>query len=150
MGTSATGSPTDSLDSQPGSVARTSWAATLQRPDKRRHRRRYGRFDVWLLYDDGQTVLRCRADDVSEGGVHAVLPPGCTVDRGQRFRVHVCPASPWAGFGDATRVLGPASVVRAERLIGEEGDVQAVGLAFDAPVDWPIPSKSAPAASRPH
>ncbi len=79
-----------------------------------------------------------------------MLPPGCTVDRGQRFRVQICPASPWAGFGDATRVLGPASVVRTERLIGEAGDVLAVGLAFDAPVDWPMPSNAAPAGSRPH
>ena len=150
MGTSATGSPTASVDSQPRSVAGAPWAATLLRPDKRRHQRRYGRFDVWLLHEDGQTVLRCRADDVSEGGVHAVLPPGCTVDRGQRFRVQICPASPWAGFGDATRVLGPASVVRTERLIGEAGDVLAVGLAFDAPVDWPMPSNAAPSGSRPH
>lgn len=150
MGTSTTGSPTASVDSQPRSATGESRAATLQRPDKRHHRRQYGRFDVWLLHDDGQTVVRCRADDISEGGVHAVLPSGCTINRGQRFRVQICPASPWAGFGDATRVLGPASVVRVERWIGEEGDVLAVGLAFDTPVDWPIPPDSAPAASRSH
>ena len=144
MGTPTTEPPTVSVESRPRSVACTPWAATVQRPDKRRHQRRYGRFDVWLLYEDGQTVLRCRADDVSEGGVHALLPPGCTVDRGQRFRVQICPASPWAGFGNATRVLGPASVVRTERLIGEEGDVLAVGLAFDAPVVWPSPAASMP------
>ena len=115
-------------------------AGTAAHDDRRVHPRQDGHFDLWLLDPDGETVLRCRADNISATGAHAVAPATYNLQKGQRYRLQVCPASPWTGFGDGTRLLGDVTVVRTERLIGEDDDHIGAGLAFDRPVTWNPPA----------
>ncbi len=109
--------------------------------DRRDWRRRSGHFDIWLAEDGGDIVLRCRADNVSRSGAHAVVPVGSGLRRGQRYRLLICPASPWSGFGSGARLLGDATVVRTERPNDDRTDCVGVGLVFDVPVDWSIPAR---------
>ena len=111
-------------------------AAAGSGDDRRVSPRHDIRFDIWLLQDDGQCLVRGRADNVSAAGAHAVVPLGVAPEPGDHFRLHICPASPWSGFGNATRVVESATVVRTESLAGSDADRVCIGLRFDGAIDW--------------
>src|SRR5262245_43434453 len=50
------------------------WRA--QRTDRRDYTRRMLACDLWLLDLSGQSVLRCKTDDISDAGLHATAPIG--------------------------------------------------------------------------
>ncbi len=99
--------------------------------ERREGVRREAGFWAGLITLDGREVLRCRADNISEGGMHVSAPIGYGFAVGQRYEVLV-------GRGDSeaqqNSFLGEghyATVVRTEFLIDDDGDAVGVGLRFD-------------------
>ncbi len=103
------------------------------------HPRHCARFDIWLIDDHGGGMLRGRSENISRSGVYVVVSLPSNVQPGRHYRVRACPRSPWSGYGNATRVLGDATAVRVEPLVGEDEDLLGIGLLLDAPSDWLAP-----------
>lgn len=99
--------------------------------ERREGVRREAGFWAGLITLDGREVLRCRADNISEGGMHLSAPIGYGFAVGQRYEVLV------GRDDDGARQSGflgeghYATVVRTEFLIDDDGDAVGVGLRFD-------------------
>lgn len=57
--------------------------------ERREHSRWLANCDVWLLDLEGLTVLRCRADNIGEGGVQVTVPIGYGLAVGQRYEMRI-------------------------------------------------------------
>lgn len=102
--------------------------------ERREGVRREAGFWAGLVTLAGSEVLRCKPDNVSEGGLHLTAPVGYGFAVGQRYEVLV-------GRGEGSTEQGGflgeghyATVVRTEFLINDQGDGVGVGLRFDQPV----------------
>jgi hypothetical protein len=107
--------------------------------DRRDGERRSVDMPLGLMTLSGDEVLRCRADNVSRGGLHGSAPVGFGLAVGQRFEVLIGPEcdSDFAGlFGEGHY----ATVVRTEILLsphsGVDHDQVGFGLRFDMPLVW--------------
>ncbi|MFO0972370.1 MAG: hypothetical protein U1A27_02880 [Phycisphaerae bacterium] len=100
-------------------------------------RREFGRWlaesDVWLLDLEGLTVLRCKADNLSEGGVQCTVPIGYGLAVGQRYELRVIHRQ----VSDPTRKAfwsGCYGTIIRTRLVTEGQKHQlSVALRFDTP-----------------
>ncbi len=107
-------------------------AATATQNDRRLGPRRDGAYWASLLSLDGEEVIRCRPDNMGEGGMHFTAPIGYGFAVGQRYELLVGETD-----GSERHVVGEghyATVVRTRFLMGEPGDQVGVGLRFDQPV----------------
>ncbi len=87
-----------------------------------------------LLTLDGQEVIRCRPDNLGEGGMHLTAPVGYGFAVGQRYELLVGERDE---AGAERRVVGEghyATVVRTELLVEASGGQVGVGLRFDQPL----------------
>ncbi|HUU85897.1 MAG TPA: hypothetical protein VM243_20555 [Phycisphaerae bacterium] len=91
-------------------------------------------FWAGLVTLDGCEVLRSKADNICEGGLHLTAPVGFGFAVGQRYEVLV-------GQGEDCReqanLLGEghyATIVRTEFVMNDDGDRVGIGLRFDQPV----------------
>jgi hypothetical protein len=115
-----------------------SWRA--QRTDRRDYTRRPMSCDLWLLDLSGQSVLRCKTDDISDAGLYATAPIGFGLAIGQRYEVRIAhatgavPISPRMGAS-----LGYGTVMRTHiELDDRNNDRIGVALRFDVPQLIPV------------
>jgi len=114
-------------------------AAILAYPDditeRRGGTRRAINLNTCLIPLNGADAIRCRTDDVSEGGMHVTVPIGYGLAVGQRFELQL--AAPGASLGMGPLLTAPGcyvTVVRTRLHVGADGDRVAVGLRFDQPL----------------
>lgn len=106
-----------------------------ERCDKRDYTRRGKAVNVWLIDLSGQSVLRCRTDNVSDAGLHAYAPIGFGLGVGQRYEVRMAGGVEGAPLGaHLSKSLGYATVIRTEMHVGI-GSQDRIGFAvrFDSP-----------------
>ena len=102
--------------------------------ERREGVRRETGFWAGLITLDVCEVLRCAADNISEGGLHLTAPVGYGFAVGQRYEILVGRGQ---DGGEQASLLGEghyATIVRTEFLINDQGDRVGVGLRFDQPV----------------
>jgi hypothetical protein len=102
--------------------------------ERREGVRREAGFWAGLVTLAGAEVLRCKADNVSEGGLHLTVPIGYGLAVGQRYEVLVGRQEDSTEQGNFLGEGHYATVVRTEFLINDQGDGVGVGLRFDQPV----------------
>ena len=96
--------------------------------------RREAGFWAGLITLEGCEVLRCLADNISEGGMHLTAPVGYGFAVGQRYEVLVGRGEEGAGHGGLLGEGHYATIVRTEFLMNDQGDQVGVGLRFDQPL----------------
>jgi hypothetical protein len=102
--------------------------------DRRLGPRCEGGYWASLLSLDGEEVIRCRPDNMGEGGLHFTAPVGYGFAVGQRYELLVGEADE---SGAERSVVGEghyATVVRTKFLMAESSDQVGVGLRFDQPL----------------
>ncbi len=116
------------------------WGLVVQGDDKRTHERVPLKCEVCLIDAQGQTVLRCCSNNVSDGGLHAILSAKCGLAVGQRYEVRLALFDAVQKQAEAITEAHQATVVRTEVLMAEEEVKLGVGLRFDQPSRLPRPS----------
>jgi len=108
------------------------WGRAVRADERRRHERFACHGDVFLIDPSEQTILRCAAGNISEGGLYVVLSAGSGVRLGQRYEIRIVSAR---GVPERLRVetiASRATVVRTELVMAEEDVRLGVGLRFDS------------------
>ena len=87
--------------------------------------------DLWMIGHESSTVLRCRCDNVGQGGLHLLAPLGYGIAEGQRYelRSHPPGTRPLSGFGPTTSRW--ARIVRTEILLDGGRDRLGVGVSLE-------------------
>lgn len=112
----------------------------INRQDRRIYSRRHVKLDVWLIDVASQTVLRCKANDISDAGLHATSPIGYGLAVGQRFEARIANTNgPEAKSPYLAPCLGYVTIVRVEFDL-ERPDRHRIGFAlrFDVPQLVPV------------
>jgi hypothetical protein len=78
--------------------------------------------------------IRCRTDNIGEGGLHVTAPIGYGLAVGQRYEVLLTALDPPASDDDLRGDGHFATVVRTEMHVGASEDHLGVGLRFDQPL----------------
>lgn len=109
------------------------WRAN--RTDRRDYTRRKSVCDLWLVDVSGQSVLRCKTDDVSDAGLRATAPIGFGLAVGQRWQIRLLPPANTRQAGQQLGVpLGCGTVVRTEIMLDPaHSDRIGIALEFDVP-----------------
>ena len=109
------------------------WRAN--RTDRRDYTRRKAVCDLWLIDVSGQSVLRCKTDDISDAGLRATAPIGFGLAVGQRWQVRLLP--PAEARNSSQRLglpLGCGTIVRTEIMLDDaHSDRIGIALEFDVP-----------------
>lgn len=106
-----------------------------ERSDKRDYTRRPMACDIWLIDLGGQSVLRCKTDNVGDAGLHAHAPIGFGLAVGQRYELKMTQNTARAVLGPhPAKSLGYGTVIRTEMKLGS-GASDRIGFAirFDTP-----------------
>ncbi len=121
------------------------WGISTRRGDrfdKRDYDRKHAQCDLWLIDVSSQSILRCKTNNVSDAGLHAVAPVGFGLAVGQRYEVRLAPpnTTPRPLSEQWAKSLGYATVVRTEIRVDDEKPDHHVGFAvrFDVPQLLPI------------
>lgn len=109
------------------------WRAN--RTDRRDYTRRKSVCDLWLIDASGQSVLRCKTDDVSDAGLRATAPIGFGLAVGQRWQIRLLPPAHTRQTGQQLgESLGFGTIVRTEiKLDPSQSDRIGIALEFDVP-----------------
>lgn len=115
-------------------------AGRQTRTDRRDYTRRPMSCDVWLLDPHGDSVLRCKSDDVSDAGIRATASVGFGLAVGQRYEVRVANGvEPGCGDGYLGASLGYATVIRTEvQVHSAKQDRVSFAVRFDVPQLLPV------------
>lgn len=116
------------------------WGLGRNRTDRRDYTRRQMTCDVWLLDLSGQSVLRCKTEDVSDAGLQATAPIGYGLAVGQRFEVRIANTEDAALVSDHFGAsLGYGTVIRtAVKIVTPEQDRIGFAVRFDVPQLLPV------------
>lgn len=100
--------------------------------DRRREPRENIPADLWMVDHAGETILKCRCNEVSEHGMRLSVPVGYGIAEGQRYELRS--RMPGAGSADRGGFLDRSRWVRvvrtAVRLDGAFGTID-IGVTFD-------------------
>lgn len=108
--------------------------------DKRIYSRRRKACPVFLIDRQENNVMRCRAEDIGDGGLYGTSPIGYGLGVGQRYEVRIaCAEDQQVSSPDLVPSLGFATVTRVEMNV-DGGDHHRIGFAmkFDVPQLLPI------------
>lgn len=111
------------------------------RLDNRDYDRKSARCDLWLIDLSSQSILRCRTNNVSDAGLHAVAPVGFGLAVGQRYEVRLAPpnTTPRPLSEQWAKSLGYATVIRTEIHVADDNsDHVGFAVRFDVPQLLPI------------
>lgn len=112
--------------------ATTRSAGRITGSESRIHHRRGIAVDLYLTDLRGETVLRCRCNNISAGGLFAVAPVGYGLAVGQRYELRARPIDGRADLllGDS---LGYGTIIRTQFAPADAADGVGVAVRFDVP-----------------
>ena len=110
------------------------------RRDQREYVRRRIECDLWLVDAPGQSVLRCRTDDISDTGLRVSAPVGFGLAVGQRYEVRIAyRQADGAVSAQLAKSLGYATVIRTEiKVCDQKSDRIGCAVRFDVPQLIPV------------
>ena len=109
------------------------WRAN--RTDRRDYTRRKANCDLWLIDVSGQSVLRCKTDDLSDAGLRATAPIGFGLAVGQRWQLRLQPPAEARHASQRLGLpLGCGTIIRTEIMLDDaHSDRIGIALEFDVP-----------------
>jgi len=119
-----------------GSASATLTACSADNVCERRENARTAvELNACLVPLSGAAAIRCRTDNVAEGGMHVTVPVGYGVAVGQRYELLLAAPGASVGMGPLVTNAGSyATVVRTRLYIDPAGDRVGVGMRFDQPI----------------
>lgn len=100
----------------------------VQPSERRREKRETVIGHLWLVDQQGSTVVRCRCLDMSPSGLRVQAPLGYGLGAGRTYRLCSHPPGSSAPTGLGLQISRPGTVVRADVLTAAAGDTIELGI----------------------